>query len=259
MTPSTTFLKRAARVLLALAFWLAVWTGAVWRLRQLGMAQPLILPDPLTVARRLGELARTLPFWETVALSLGRVLLGLVWGAALGSALAVLSRASRWLDAVIAPAVSVIRATPVASFILLVLLWTRKETVPVIIAALMVLPVVWGNVTQGLRECDPKLLELARAYRFSRAGTVRLVVLPGVRPYVLSALTTSLGLAWKAGVAAEALCLPERAIGTQIYTTKYYLETPDLFAWTLTVIALSMVLERLFSALIRAVERRGGA
>ena len=256
--PSTTSLKRALRALLALAFWLAVWMAAVWRLQQQGMAQALILPDPLTVVRRLGELAATAPFWQTVALSLGRVLLGLVWGAALGAVLAALSCASQWLDAVIAPAVRVIRATPVASFILLVLLWTRRETVPVVIAALMVLPVMWGNVAQGIRQTDPKLLELARAYRFSRAKTARLVVLPSVRPYVLSALTTSLGLAWKAGVAAEALCLPEVAIGTRIYTTKYYLETPDLFAWTLTVIVLSMALEWALTALVRRLERGQG-
>ena len=238
----------------SLLFWAALWQFAAWQ-----VASPLFLPGPLAVAKRLGQLAVTVPFWQTAALSLCRVLLGMLWGTVLGAFLACLACASRWLDALLSPAVQVIRATPVASFILLVFLWTNRDQVPVIIAALMVLPVVWGNVVRGIRECDGKLLELARAYRFSRMKTARLILLPSVRPYFLSALTTSMGLAWKSGVAAEALVWPRLAIGTQIYNTKLYLETADLFAWTLVVILLSLTLEQLVCALIRRVERGSGA
>jgi NitT/TauT family transport system permease protein len=141
-------------------------------------------------------------------------------------ALAVLTCASIWADRLLSPAIRVVRAAPVASFILLVVLWTDKNYVPVVISALMVIPVVWGNLSRGIRETDPLLLEMARAYRFSRAKTLRLVYLPSLQPYLLSAITTSMGLAWKSGVAAEVLCLPASAIGTQIYNTKFYLEVP---------------------------------
>ena len=229
-------------------FWLAVWQFGAWQ-----VGRELFLPAPMTVLRRLVELSGTGVFWLTAGLTLGRVLLGLVWGTVLGCVLAALTVSGRWLDAILSPAVRVVRATPVASFILLVFLWTDRDQVPVIIAALMVLPVVWGNVTRGIRECDPKLLEMARVYRFSRWKTVWLIRLPAVRPYFLSALTTSMGLAWKSGVAAEALVWPKYAVGTQIYNTKLYLETADLFAWTLVVILFSLVLERLVTAIIRRV------
>ena len=247
----TSTMSPKLRTASAILFWVAVWQFAAWQVNS-----PLFLPGPLAVAERLGELALTATFWQTAALSLCRVLLGMLWGTVLGVLLAGLSCISRWLDAILSPAVRVIRATPVASFILLVFLWTSRDQVPVIIAALMVLPVVWGNVVRGIRECDPKLLELARAYRFSRLKTARLILLPSVRPYFLSALTTSMGLAWKSGVAAEALVWPKLAIGTQIYNTKFYLETADLFAWTLVVIVLSLLLEKLFSAFTRRLERR---
>jgi len=239
------------RTAAAILFWVAVWQFAAWQVDSI-----LFLPGPLAVAERLGQLALTIPFWQTAALSLCRVVLGMLWGTVLGVALACLACASRWLDAILSPAVRVVRATPVASFILLVFLWTDRDQVPVIIAALMVLPVVWGNVVRGIRECDPKLLELAKAYRFSRVKTLRLILLPAVQPYFLSAVTTSMGLAWKSGVAAEALVWPKLAIGTQIYNTKLYLETADLFAWTLVVIALSLALEKLISALICRLEGR---
>lgn len=249
----TSTMSPKLRTATAILFWMAVWQFTAWQ-----VASPLFLPEPLAVVRRLGQLAHTAPFWQTAALSLCRVLSGMLWGTVLGVVLAVLSCLSRWLDAILSPAVRVIRATPVASFILLVFLWTDRDQVPVIIAALMVLPVVWGNVVRGIRECDPKLLELAKAYRFSRLKTARLILLPSVRPYFLSAVTTSMGLAWKSGVAAEALVLPKLAIGTQIYNTKYYLETADLFAWTVVVIVLSLILEKLVSCLIRQLERRSG-
>ena len=235
----------------AVLFWLAVWQVAAWQVNS-----PLFLPTLPAVAMRLVELVQTAPFWQTTLMTLCRVVLGMLWGTALGAVLACLACLDRWLDAILSPAVRVIRATPVASFILLVFLWTDRDQVPVIISALMVLPVVWGNTVRGIRECDPKLLELAKAYRFSRLKTARLVLLPAVRPYFLSAVTTSMGLAWKSGVAAEALVWPKLAIGTQIYNTKFYLETADLFAWTAVVILLSLTLETLIAALISRLEGR---
>lgn len=252
MTIST--MSPKLRTAVAGLFWLAVWQIAAWHINS-----PLFLPTPAAVILRLGTLVRTLPFWQTAAMTLYRVVMGMLWGTVLGVVLACLACLNRWLDAILSPAVRVIRATPVASFILLVFLWTDRGQVPVIISALMVLPVVWGNVVRGIRECDPKLLEFAKAYRFSRPKTARLILLPTVRPYFLSAVTTSMGLAWKSGVAAEALVWPKLAIGTQIYNTKLYLETADLFAWTVVVILLSLTLETLISALISRLEGRSAS
>ena len=144
------------------------------------------------------------------------------------------------------------------SFILLVLLWTGRDLVPAVIAGLMVLPVVWENVTQGLRATDGQLLELARAYRFSRWKTVRLVYLPSLRPYLRSAAANAMGLAWKSGVAAEVLCLPRLGIGAQISRAKQAFETADLFAWTAAVILLSLLMERALTRLIRHPEGGSG-
>ena len=216
----------------------------------------VILPGPAAVLGTLIQLAGVPSFWQTALLSLVRVLAGLLAGTLLGALTAALTCASRWADVLLSPAVRVIRAVPVVSFILFVLLWTRRGLVPVVVSALMVLPVVWGNVSRGIRETDPRLLEQAGALRFSRLKTVRLVYLPSVRPYFLSAVVTSLGLAWKSGVAAEVLCRPAWAVGTQIVQARDYLETPSLFAWTLVVLLLSLALEKLLSALLNRINRR---
>ena len=257
MTPSTTSRNKPhnkiLRVVIPLAFWLGVWQlGALfmdWRTAGHGS---LLLPGPLEVAGRLWALMGQTPFWQAAGMSLGRIFAGFLLGAALGTLAAAATAAWAPAEWVLSPAVKVVRAVPVASFIVLVLLWAPAAGwVPAIVSALMVLPVLWGNVTRGVAETDPGLLELARAYRFGRGKTLGLIYIPSVLPYFASGCATALGLAWKAGVAAEVLCLPRLAIGTRLYRAKITLETPDLFAWTVTVVVLSFLLERALGALLR--------
>ena len=251
MTPSTMGwanpLKKLLYALPAPAFWLGVWQGCALLVDRSvgGRGNELLLPYPASVLRTLAGLAGTEEFWAAVLASLGRITLGLAGGLCLGGLLAVLTCASPWADRLLSPAVRVVRAAPVASFILLVLLWTGRAAVPGVIAALMVIPVVWDSLSQGIRAVDKGLLELARVCRFSPGKTAVLIYLPSLRPQLLAALTTAAGLAWKSGVAAEVLCLPEPALGQRIYYAKYNLEIPELFAWTAVTAGLSMLLERL--------------
>ena len=240
-------MKKIQKFVLPLAFWLLVWEAAA-----LAVGRELLLPGPSAVGKRLLALAGTVDFWLSVGATLGRVLLGLGWGALAGTVLAFATRFSPWADRLLSPAVRVVRATPVVSFILLVYLWVARSAIPWVIAGLMALPVVWGALSAGLDSMDGKLLELARAYRFSRFKTLRLICLPALAPHFSAGLLTAFGLAWKSGVAAEVLCPPARAIGSRIQQAKLGLETPDLFAWTLTIVALSLALETL---LRKALER----
>ena len=228
------------RLLLPLVFWLGVWALAA---RAVG--SELLLPGPAAVWGALVRLLPTTAFWKSVGVSLLRVLAGLAGGTAAGIALGALTAASAWADVLLSPAVRTVRATPVVSFILLILLWVSRTAVPGVVSGLMVLPVIWESVRQGAAGTDPLLLELARAYRFSRWKTLRLIYLPGLRPHLSAGLLTAFGLAWKSGVAAEVLCPPDRAIGARIQQAKLGLETADLFAWTLAIVALSLLLEGL--------------
>lgn len=241
--------KWALEALAPLGFWTLIWALAAG-----AVGMEYVLPGPGRVLAVFAALAGTGEFWQAVLLSLGRIFLGIALGGAAGAVLAVATAVSPWADRLLSPAVKVVRAVPVASFILLVLLWTGRDWVPVVIAALMVLPVVWGSVRQGIAGADPQLLELARCYRFDRGKTLGLVWLPAVAPALTEGLATAMGLAWKAGVAAEVLCTPKLGLGTSIYRTKLDMETPDLFAWTLAVILLSLLME----GIVRRMLKRGG-
>lgn len=199
----------------------------------------------------------TLSFWQTVAISIGRILLGLVSGVALGSLLAVLTSGSPVVDALIAPAMTAMQATPVASFAILVLIWLDRDFVPVLICVMMVLPVIWNNVSTGIRMTDAQLLEMAKVYRLPKLRILRRIYVPSVLPYFRSASTNALGLGWKAGIAAEVLTVPKLSIGRMISEGKLYVMTEDMFAWTLTVVALSLLLQKFMLKLLEG--RKGRA
>lgn len=240
-------LKKTLRAVMPPVFWLGV-----WQLAALAVGKELLLPGPAAVGASLLALVRTAGFYLSAGATLGRVFLGLLWGGLAGAALAFLTHFSPWADNLISPAVRVVRATPVVSFILLVYLWVARAAIPWVIAGLMVLPVMWGSLTAGLDHMDEKLLELGRAYRFSRLKQLRLIYLPALRSHFSAGLLTAFGLAWKSGVAAEVLCPPDRAVGSRLQQAKLGLETDRLFAWTLTIVALSLLLEGL---LRKALER----
>lgn len=230
----------------ALLFW-----TAVWYLTALGLGNPLLLPTPLQVLRCLAGLIRTVSFWQITLESIGRILLGVIWAVALGTVLAVITEKSRLLHRLIAPAMTAMQATPVASFTILVLIWVDRDQVPVLICAMMGLPIVWNGVSGGIRMTDPQLLEMAKVYRLSRLQILKRIYVPSVMPFFRTACSSALGLGWKAGIAAEVLTVPKRSIGRMISESKLYLLTEELFAWTLVVIVLSLLLQKIMLRLLR--------
>lgn len=231
---------RFLRSLMVAAFWLIVWSVICWLANRNLL---LALPYPWDVASALWRLIGESRFWFVVGISLMRVIVGFVSAALFGVLLAMLTTRFEIAHALISPILSIVRAAPVASFIFVAFLWIRSENMPVFIAFLMVLPLVWENVRQGVIQTDTKLLEMAQVFQLNRYQRFWHIRLPAVRPYLRSALTTGFGFAWKAGIAAEILCWPSNSIGYHIAAAKNLVETAEVFAWTTVVVAFSVFLE----------------
>ena len=239
-------LKHAMRRLLIAFFWVGVW----WAIAK-AVGLPKLLPGPGETALAFLRLCAAESYWRSVAFTLLRVALGYALAVLSGALLAVGCYKIKGLDMLLSPLRTVIRATPVSSFILLVWLWLRRGSVPVFISFLMVLPIIWTAAQEALFAVDADLKEMARMYRFSRWKKIRYLYAPSVRPAFTAACLTGLGFAWKSGIAAEVIALTPDSVGKHLSDAKNYLEYPDLFAWTLTVILLSMALEAGLKALAR--------
>lgn len=228
-------------------FWLTV-----WQIAAMIVDLDILLPSPLLTARKLLELITTGSYWAAIGISFLHIVIGYSVGCLLGILFGYLMHRYTLIDVLISPVMSLIRAVPVASFIILALVWIGRENIPPFIAFLMVVPVVSTSVKTGLESVDRELAEVARIYRFTRAQRVNLLYKPAVLPHLVSSTRVTLGLAWKASVAAEVLCSLSRTIGGNIHTSRLVLETDTLFAWTITVILISILFE---SLLYRAFSR----
>ena len=238
-----TFLERAG----VLAFYMAVWALlAAW------IDQPLQLPAPGEVLRKLLVLLPDPMLYRTLFYTLLRTLAAYLLGIAGALVLGTLCLRFRTADLLLSPLLSAVRATPVTSFIVLALVWLSSPRVPVLTGFLMTLPVVYSALVQAIRAIDPKLMEMARLYSFGKFKTLVHVVIPSVLPAFVQSCLAAIGLCWKAVVAAEVIGVPKLAVGSRIYESKIYLETDSLLAWTLTIILLSVLLE----ALLRRLARR---
>ena len=245
--------KQFFRRLLAVAFWLAVWQCAA-----MAVGQEVFLVSPVQAVRTLLQLLPQAEFWQRVGFSSGRILLGFGLGVAVSIVLAVAAQAWHTADVLLAPVLQLVKATPVASFIILALVWVSGKSLSILISFLMVLPVLYGAVRTGLESADPQLLEMARVFRVPFGRRLRGIYLPQVMPYFRTAVSLGLGLCWKAGAAAEIIGLPAGSMGERLYTAKVYFQTADLFAWTVTIVAVSVAFERLFLALVDRLMGKAG-
>jgi len=233
-------------MLLSVLFWVAL-----WQILSMVIGEELLFPSPVATLRELFKLMKDASFYKNIGTTFWRILAGAVCAGILGALIGLFSGLFAPFSDLFAPFMTVIRSTPVASFIVLLVLWMKRSDVPMVIAGLMVLPVFYSNARKGIEETDPKLLQMADAFHLSMLRKLTHIYLPNTLPYMSSAAASSFGLAWKAGVAAEVIVLPVISIGRQLYYSSNNLETARMFAWTLAVILLSLLMDGLMALLFK--------
>lgn len=224
---------------------LAVATAILlWQLAAVTIGEEVLLVSPLKVLLRLSELIFEAEFWGTILFSFKRITLGFFIALVSGTLLAILSYRFRVVEVFLWPYISIIKATPVASFVILCLIWLSSSQLPVFIAFLMAVPIIYTNMLAGFKSTGSKMLEMAEIFRFSFRKKLLFIYFPQIKSHFISACSVSLGLSWKAGIAAEIIGIPDGSMGEMLYQAKLYLATADLFSWTVTIILVSVLFEK---------------
>ena len=234
-----------------LIFWLSVWEISA-RIIDL----EFVLPTVTATASSLLTLMGTKTFYITVLSSLIRIFASFVLGVIIAIILAILSIKFKAFKALLMPVMTVAKSTPVAVIILILWLMIGGANVPGAVAILMVLPVVWQNLIDGYDSIDNGLDEVCKIYNFSFIKRMKILVLPAVLRFFFPSVVTASGLAWKAGIAAEVICITKNSIGKEIYNAKYILDGPKMFAYTLFVLILSYVIEKLIRFLVERIKEK---
>lgn len=242
--------KKNGERIMAGILWIAVWqAAAVW------IDNAIFLPSPVKTVQSLQKLFASAEFYQSIGVSLGNIARGFLLGVFTGSALAALAASFGFLETFFSIPIRIIKATPVASFTILALFWMDSEDLSVLISFFMVMPVIYANVFAGIRETDKELLEMAEVFEFHLWNKIRYLYLPSAIPYLFSASSVAIGLAWKSGVAAEVIGLAKNSIGNHLYQAKIYMEMPELFAWTMVTVVISILSEKLILLMIRGMEK----
>jgi NitT/TauT family transport system permease protein len=205
-----------------------------------------VIVSPRAAFLRLFELGATADFWTSIGFSLGRIMTGFALALTAGVAIAALAAASKLFHRLVLPAINVVNAIPIASFVVIALMAVRSGNLSVFIAFVTVLPIVFYNTHKGIVSTDPNLLEMARVFNVPMWKKAVYIYLKTVAPYVLSAASAGIGFAWKSGIAAELIGVVSGTIGANLHTARLFLQTADLFAWTIAIVFLSYVMDRLF-------------
>jgi len=240
--------KRSIK-LWAVAVWLILWEIAARVLNK-----EIFLVSPIKAIIRFGELAITGSFWLSVLGSFARIAIGFILAVLVGILLAVLSAKYKRVRELFAPIMLAIRTVPIASFIILALICFSSKYLAVLISFMIAMPVIYENVFTGIAETDRSLIEMARVFGLGGGKTARYIYCPEIYPYFKSACKTAVGMAWKAGIAAEVIGSPKGSIGAMLHQAKIYLETADLLAWTIGIVLLSLFMEKAFLWIIARVD-----
>jgi len=231
-------------------FAFAIWF-AIWQIASMIINEPLFLPSPTQTLAALFTLAKTTDFYLSVLMTLLRVLAGLFISTVLGISLGIASAKNKWLSIFLQPMISTLKSVPVMSFVLLAVIYLNSTLVPVLVCVFLCFPIMYINTQKGMLSIDKKLIEMAELHKVPKRKILTHIKLPSIMHHILSAVLICIGFSWKSVVTAEVISTPLHAIGFNLYKTKIYLDTESLFGWTLVIVLLSILIERIANTLYK--------
>ena len=227
------FLKAAAIIL-----WLLI-----WQILAMIINKELLLPSPYITIKTLISKMSESSFYIALLYSLFRIIIGFLIAVVFAFILGVISGLSKNAEILLSPLITVIRSTPVMSFIILAIIWFSYNLAPLAVNIIMCFPPIYDNVVKGITNTDRKLLDMAKVYDIRPLKIFKGIYLGSVKPFLAAGMNTALGLAFRVAVAAEVLANPKYGIGTKLLQAKYNLETAEVFAWTFMILLLSYLFE----------------
>ena len=239
--------------LLALSWAAPVLLVVAWEiLAQSGRLSPQVLPAPSKVLRTAIKLAGSGSLGTDLGVSLLRAAAGFAIGGSIGFLLGILVGFSRLAEALIDRSVQMVRAIPFLALLPLVIVWFGVgEAEKIFLVSLGVAFPIYINTTLGIRQVDPKLVELGRVQGLSTVELIRRIILPGALPSILTGVRYALATAWLALVVAETIGA-QSGIGFLAMDAREFLRT-DVIVLTIVIYALIGVAA---DSIARLLERR---
>lgn len=229
-------------------FWIVI-----WQIISMIFNEEILFVSPFKVFKTLIINLKTIEFYNMILHTFIKIVTGFSIGLIFGIILAIISKKFRLFKEVIYFPVLFLKSVPVVSFIVLLLFFITSENLPIWISGIMVFPIIYLNIYEGLENVNEKYIIMAKIYRVGMKKQVIYIYMEDLKPFIESAVTVASGLAFKSGIAAEVIALPTYGIGTKIYNSKIYLDTAELFAYTIVAIILAYMFEKILLFVLRKI------
>lgn len=240
--------RKPVRQIVIILIWLIIWQSV-----SLLTGNSILCAGPVETIAASFRLLMTSAFRVAVCFSIIRIISGFIVGSLAGLVLAWFSYKNEIVADFLKPFTLAVRSVPVASFVILVLIWTNSSVMPFIVVSLVSFPIIYSNTLSGLRGTDKKLLEMAAVFRMPLINRIKYIYLNALKPYLIDSASLAAGMSWKSGIAAEVIGRPRLSMGEGIYNSKIYLQTAELFAWTLCAVVLAAVGEKILKIIMRRI------
>ena len=242
--------KKVMKKIVIIFIWLCI-----WQLISYLIGLELIITSPIKVFLSFVSLLKTQLFYQSMINSFIKITLGFMIAFVAGIMFATAAHQFFLLREFLSPLIYLCKALPVASFIILLLIWAGSKNLSVVISFIVVFPMIYIGTLEGFNNLDKKLLEMSKVFRMGRLKKTRYIYAPEIFPYIISNCKIALGMCWKAGISAEVIGLPSKSIGEQMYLSKLYLMTDKLLAWSIAIIIVSVIFEKLFLVILNGIRR----
>lgn len=234
-------------------FWLIM-----WEIADRCIDNKIILSGPVHIIQALFNNIRQADFLAICGASFLRIAAGFILSFAAGFILALVCFKFTVIRDFLEPVIITLKTVPMISFVIMLLIWVGNQALTIYLSFLVVLPLIYTSTLSGFKHVDVSMLEMARSFNFSRWKKFAYIYRPAFMPFLISSCKVALGMCWKSGVMAEVIATPKPSIGREMYVAQQYLQTTNLFAWTVVVIVLSTIFEKLFTELLKICNKSGG-
>lgn len=221
----------------------------LWKLAALGIGKEIILPSPEAVFIKIIDIIKQEYFIKIVSNTLFRTFISFILSILTALVLGILSGVFEPVFYLVKPIIDIIRSTPTMAIIILALMWLGGEKAPILIGFIVIFPILYSNVVQGIINVDSKLIEMAECYEISKNRVIREIYIPSINNYVKAGLNSALGLNFKVMIAAEVIGQPEYSMGTSLQMEKINLDMPGVFAWSIILIILAVIFDSIINVL----------
>ena len=215
----------------------------VWQLAAMGIQNDFLMPYPMDVFSLMAVQCRESSFYEIVIHTLFRSLLGLSLALCCAALGAFLSYFYTFVKYLLSPFILLTKSIPNVSYIIIILVWFGSQSSSVIIPFLILFPVIYANLYNALLHMDQDVKDVIRLYPETPWRMLQKVYIPLLLPAINASLSSGLGLALKVGVMAEIIGQVQLGIGRQLNIARFNMDMTAIFAWTLWIILLLLILE----------------